>query len=102
AGRQDADLDRIEHAPVVGDLVEAVPLVAGTQDPGVLFSTKNFRRNILEWHLANALHVPWREEPVLLLLELAPYAADCLAKIDRLLDHFLRERAAAAAVHHRR
>ena len=29
AGAQDADLDRVEHAPVPSDALEAVPAVAG-------------------------------------------------------------------------
>jgi hypothetical protein len=33
AGADDAELDRIEHAPAVGDAVEAMPLLAGMQHP---------------------------------------------------------------------
>ena len=50
--RKDAHLDRIEHAPVVGDVVEAVPVVAGAQDPRLLAAGEQLRRRVLERDLA--------------------------------------------------
>src|SRR5690349_25084452 len=85
AGREDAHLDRVEHAPVIRYFVEAVPLVAGAQDPGLLALGELLGRHVLERQLVDALDVPGREEPVLLFLELAPHAAHRLAEVDGLV-----------------
>jgi hypothetical protein len=51
AGTDDAELDRVEQAPAVEHVLEAVPGLAGMQHPAVGVVRQERRRRIGEGHL---------------------------------------------------
>ena len=107
AGAHDAELDRVEHAPVVGDVVEAVPQLTRMQHPARGFRGEQFCRRLVERNALACLRVldvgrvPRREEPVLLPGELLVHARHGQPARHRLVDHVLRQRLTGRPVHHR-
>ena len=108
ARTDDAELDRVEHAPAVRQVLEAMPALARMQNP-----VTRVRRELLRGHfvkrdalaalrVAHRLRIPGREEPVLLGEELLANARDRKAAGDGLVDRLLREHLAGRAVHDRR
>ena len=55
AGRDDRDLDRVEHAVVVFEIAEAVPGLARMQHPAVRIGRELLRGGVLERHLLAGL-----------------------------------------------
>ena len=106
AGREEAHLDRVEHAPVRRHVVKTVPLVGRMHHPRVLLGAKHVGRGILKVDLAAGLRIldllgiPGLEEPIALLLKRPADAPNSLSEVDRLLDCFLSEGIAGPPVHH--
>jgi hypothetical protein len=107
AGADDAELDRVEHAPAIGQAVEAMPFLAGMQDPAIRIRGKLFGRCLVEWHLLAGLRIgdligiPRREEPFLLGQEFLPRIRHGEAASHGFVDALLRERVATGPIHDR-
>jgi hypothetical protein len=77
AGTEDAELDRVEHAPAVRESLEAVPRLAGIQHQTGGIGRQELRRSFLERHAFAGMpdrhggSIPGREEPFILGRELA-------------------------------
>ena len=106
ARADDAELDRVEHAPAVRQALEAVPALAGMQHPAIRVRREQLGRRLVERDALalgtrHFLGIPRREEPVLLREELLVHARHGEPARDRLVDGLLRERLPGRAVHHR-
>ena len=100
AGADDAELDRIEHAPAIGNAIEAMPLLARVQHPAFRIGGQLLGRRFVKRHLLAALRVldlgriPRREEPVLLRGEFLVHSRGGEPAGHGLVDGLLGERMA--------
>ena len=105
AGREDADLDRVEHDPVFLQAGEPVPGRAVFDAPAALVGREKLARGVGKGvglsglEVRDRVGVPRFEEPAAVLFRLAADARERLPEVDRLLNHLLRERAPAARHH---
>ena len=103
---QNADFDRVQHAPVIRQVFKAVPGFTRTHHPAVLIGCQQ-----CGWRVGKVIgftglrigyhfFVPRFEEPVAFGGKLFVQPCHGLTEIDCFVDHFLSERQAAVTVHH--
>ena len=104
--REDAHLDRVEHAPVRRHVLRSHASCrrdASSRDPAACKASRPEhprRRSWAGFRIRDRFRIPGLEEPVVLLLKLPADAPDRLPEVDGLADHLLGEGIARPTIHH--